>query len=362
MDTDDVDTHGIIVADTRAPDQFIGHRRPRCSWNRPAASRRVSTVTRSPMVMRCTSPSRSDVSGWTTALAIPVDALDGPLRRSMLALIGIGVSLCLERDRRVVLSHRLTLTSGRLPTPRRCRRRRSAAAPFDRHGSQASWSLTRTFPPNCSPIVGGSMTSTSPTPMRHGKTRKLTKPNEDQFLAMCGHELRNPLSPIVTALGCSSCVAEPGLARSRDYRAAGAASDPARRRSTRVSRSRVAKWSCNHARSRSSPSSHKRGDASPCWRNAQHQLSVDVTATGLSLTATFDRLAQVLANLLSTPPNTRRQADTYTFGAVAMATKSWSTSPTTDRACRAICYRTCSICSYRVHARAIDGKVDWDSD
>ena len=54
--------------------------------------------------------SRGEVSGWTAGLAVPVDALDGPLRRSMLALVAIGLlAFVISATGAFVLSRRLTL-------------------------------------------------------------------------------------------------------------------------------------------------------------------------------------------------------------------------------------------------------------
>ena len=106
-----IDTRGTIVASTRTPPQFIGQ---------PATALLLTHIRSLPEgVYRETMPdgqrayvafSRSEVLGWTAALAIPVDALDGPLRRSALALVGIGLlAFVVGATGALILSRRLTL-------------------------------------------------------------------------------------------------------------------------------------------------------------------------------------------------------------------------------------------------------------
>ena len=61
--------------------------------------------------------------------------------------------------------------------------------------------MTRSsVPRSCLRTVNASATNTWRPPKRRAVTRRTANRTKDQFLAMLGHELRNPLSPIVTAL------------------------------------------------------------------------------------------------------------------------------------------------------------------
>ena len=108
---------------------------------------------------------------------------------------------------------------------------------------------------------------------------------KDEFLAMLGHELRNPLAPILTALRADAA-ARPGAGGqgAGDDRAAGAAPGPAGRRPAgRVAHHPAARSSCARARSSwrgggqgdrdgqpaaraaRAPADHRRCRAAGCW-------------------------------------------------------------------------------------------------
>jgi len=306
-----VDTRGIIVASTRAPDQFIGQ---------PATSPFLEQTRRlTEGIYRDVIPdghevyvafNRSDVSGWTTALAIPVDALEGPLRRSMLALIGIGVlAFVVSATGAFVLSHRLTLDIG-------------AAA-------DAAQALAGGGGPQLRPSIvtevrrlGHSLERSAQLLSDRRRERdehlahadaarqdaEAANRTKDQFLAMLGHELRNPLSPIVTALGLlklrgGTWPRELAIIERQVRHLIRLVDDLLD--VSRITRGKVEL----QPRPIEIHSVVARAVemASPLLEERQHQLSVDVAATGLVVDGDVDRLAQVLANLLSnaakyTPP------------------------------------------------------------
>ena len=111
-------------------------------------------------------------------------------------------------------------------------------------------------------------------------------PTKDEFLAMLGHELRNPLAPIVTALradgaaGRASRVAQ----RATDHRAPGRSTSCGWSTICSTSRaSRAARSSSSKQRGRAAPSRGRGGrDGEPAARAARaHRLIVVVPDAGL---------------------------------------------------------------------------------
>ena len=101
---------------------------------------------------------------------------------------------------------------------------------------------------------------------------------KDEFLAMLGHELRNPLSPIVTALQLMRLV-DDLLDVSRITQG------KIELRKTRIELAEVAARAIEMA--------------SPMLEKKQQRLSVDIPARGCIVDVDSSRLAQVLANLLT---------------------------------------------------------------
>ena len=118
---------------------------------------------------------------------------------------------------------------------------------------------------------------------------------------MLGHELRNPLAPILTALQLMSMRKTDGNERERTHhRAPGATRRPARRRPAR----RLA----HHARqdrARQGAGRARRGggardrDGQPAPRGARARACASTSPHGLVVEADGVRLAQVIANLLN---------------------------------------------------------------
>jgi signal transduction histidine kinase/DNA-binding response OmpR family regulator len=135
---------------------------------------------------------------------------------------------------------------------------------------------------------------------------------KDEFLAMLGHELRNPLAPIVTALqllrlrGVDAAQRERTIIERQVRHLVGLVDDLLD--ISRVTRGKI----------RLSPVPTELSEAvakgielaSPLLEQHQHDLSVDVPTEGLGVSADPTRLAQVISNLLTnaakyTPPGGR---------------------------------------------------------
>lgn len=124
---------------------------------------------------------------------------------------------------------------------------------------------------------------------------------KDEFLAMLGHELRNPLAPIVTALDLMKLRAGSPLPREHQI---------IERQVDHLSQlvddlldiSRVARGQVTLRRERV-----ELGDvvakavetASPLLEQRRHYLRIEVPGSGLTVDADVSRLAQIIANLLT---------------------------------------------------------------
>ena len=122
---------------------------------------------------------------------------------------------------------------------------------------------------------------------------------KDDFLAMLGHELRNPLSPIVTSLQ---------LLRMRDIHSP--EQDIIERQVNHLRRlvddlldvSRIARGKIELRRERIEVSDVLAAaieTSSPLFEQRMHRIDVDVPRTGLVVDADPDRMAQVFSNLMT---------------------------------------------------------------
>ncbi|MEQ1726900.1 MAG: ATP-binding protein [Vicinamibacterales bacterium] len=198
-----VDRAGTVVTRTRNPERFVGT---------PATDTYMARVTASTEgFYQDTSLegqqvyvafSRSSISGWTSAVVVPASAMDAPLRQSMAALSGMALLvLLLSGSGAYWLAGRISSDIG--------------------SATLAAEALAQGHPVHTGPSIVGDITRLAQALERSAsllaersteRDRNLAQAEaaraeaeeanlaKDQFLAMLGHELRNPLSPIVTAL------------------------------------------------------------------------------------------------------------------------------------------------------------------
>jgi CheY-like chemotaxis protein/nitrogen-specific signal transduction histidine kinase len=132
---------------------------------------------------------------------------------------------------------------------------------------------------------------------------------KDEFLAMLGHELRNPLAPILTALHLMRLRGEGGCARERAV-IARQVDHLARLVDDLLDVSRVTRGALRLERALVEVApvvADAVETAGPLIEERKHRLRVDVPRTGLVVHADAVRLTQVVCNLLSnaakyTPP------------------------------------------------------------
>ncbi|HKP10589.1 MAG TPA: histidine kinase dimerization/phospho-acceptor domain-containing protein, partial [Blastocatellia bacterium] len=91
-----VDSKGVVVARTRDPERFVGQSSP------PSFIEQINSASEgvykdinmdgAPVYVGF---SRADVSGWTAAVVVPRQVVEGPARRAMWFIVGIGLALLL---------------------------------------------------------------------------------------------------------------------------------------------------------------------------------------------------------------------------------------------------------------------------
>ena len=194
-----VDGQGIVVARSRDPERFIG------KSGTPSFLRHVREATEGLLPQTTldghpvyTAFRRADLSGWTAVIAVPRPVVEGPARRSLLITAGIGLAL-------------LTVSGlGAFLFARRLSRSLASAA-------RAADTLALGGRPEPSPSPVAELARLSEALQRSAallaqrenllnehlaRTEAARADAEtanrakDEFMAMLGHELRNPLAPI----------------------------------------------------------------------------------------------------------------------------------------------------------------------
>jgi signal transduction histidine kinase/ActR/RegA family two-component response regulator len=298
-----LDRHGVIVARTRDPDQYIGMPGPPSVLARMrAATEEVFKDTMIEGKAGYIAFSRVPSAGWTAAVVVPAKVVEGPMRRSILAVASAGLLLLFVSGAGAfMLSRRLTRSIA------------SAASAADAlaHGSRL----------HVEPAAVREMERLSQALERSGDLldRRERERDEhlrhaevaraeaeaanrvkDEFLAMLGHELRNPLAPIVTAL---DLLGRRGLIHTREFHILERQTQHLVRLVddlldvSRIERSKVDLE--REPVELSAVVTRAVEMARPLVDRFRHRLELDVPRRGLVVHGDPMRLAQVVANLLT---------------------------------------------------------------
>jgi signal transduction histidine kinase len=194
-----VDGRGVVVARSRDPERFVGQRGTPSFLRRireaPEALHPETTMDGKPVYLAFR---RADLSGWTAVIAVPREVVTGPARRSLLvvtgiglallALSGLGASLFSRRLSRSLESAALaaaTLALGGRPEPRP-----SSVAELAR--------LSEALERSAELLIqkGEQLNEQLARTEAARADAETASRGKDHFMAMLGHELRNPLAPI----------------------------------------------------------------------------------------------------------------------------------------------------------------------
>ncbi|AKJ04976.1 signal transduction histidine kinase [Archangium gephyra] len=306
-----VDQQGKVAARTRDPVRFVGQpATPSFQRNTRASLEGVYSDVSMDGEPVYVAFSRSQPSDWTAAVVSPRRLLDAPVADSMLAMGGLGLVLLLAS------------TGGAWFISRRLERSITQA-------SEAAAALAQGNPPHLEPSGVRELEQLGEALERSGQLLRERERERDAnlaaaetaraaaveatrakdvFLAMLGHELRNPLAPIVTSM---EVLRRRGLAQTPEHEViARQLRHVVRLVDDLLDMARLARGQLSLHREPlelSSVSSRAVEAATPLIERRRHVLETDVPSSGLPVLGDADRLTQVIANLLTnaakyTPP------------------------------------------------------------
>jgi signal transduction histidine kinase len=198
-----VDGKGVIVARTRDPERFVGKPGTPAFLQRILRAREglspSTTLDGTPVY---TAFSRARLSDWTVLVAVPREVLDGPVRRSLLLFAGIGLALlAVSGTGAFLFSRRLSrsIESAALAAGTLARGERPVLAP----SAVAEVALLAAALERSADLLLARNQALQEHLARAEAARaeaETASRAKDEFLAMLGHELRNPLSPILNGV------------------------------------------------------------------------------------------------------------------------------------------------------------------
>jgi signal transduction histidine kinase/ActR/RegA family two-component response regulator len=298
-----LDTEGTIAVRTRGGENFVGTRATEAFRERlRQRPESISSETTRDGILVYAATSRGRF-GWTAVVVVPRAALDAPLRTSMAGVLTGGVLLMLCGLAAVLV------LSGRLTADLAGATRAAEAVAEGRPLPQVNAHVTETL------RLQRSLATTALLLDRRaierdeeirradaarGEAEEANK-TKDQFLAVLGHELRNPLAPALTALE---------LMKARDPQAFRREREVLERQVAHMARlvndlldvSRLARGKVQLVRRRFElrEAIDRAVDmARPLMAQQAHSFEASAPAAGLPVDGDIDRIVQILSNLLT---------------------------------------------------------------
>ena len=357
-----LDSEGIIAVRTRGAENYVGNpaTEPFRTQVRQVRESMWSTTTREgqPVYAACV----RSAYGWTTVVVVPRALLDAPLRGSMGGVV-IGGALLMISGLIVAL-----LISRRLSADFAAATSAAEAVADGRSAPRRRMHVAETERLQQSLVTAASLLekrardrddeiARADTARKEAEEANQTK---DQFLAVLGHELRNPLAPALTALELMKARSPDTFKREREV---------LERQVAHMSRlvndlldvSRLArgKVQLDRRRFELKEAVDRAVDmARPIIVQRQHTIDVSVPATGLMLDADIDRIVQVLSNLLTNAAKYSSDTGHISLNAARSGENVIVTCEDDGRVFRRISRRNSSIHLHKGRARSIGVKAD----
>jgi signal transduction histidine kinase len=198
-----VDGKGIVVARTRDPERFVGKSgTPSFLQHIRQAREGLSPSTTLEGTPVYTAFNRARLSDWTVLVAVPRETLDGPVRRLLLLFAGIGLALlAVSGVGAFLFSRRLSgsIESAALAASALARGERPDIEP----SPVAEVALLAAALERSADLLLARDRALQEHLARAEAARaeaETANRAKDEFMAMLGHELRNPLSPILNGV------------------------------------------------------------------------------------------------------------------------------------------------------------------
>jgi signal transduction histidine kinase/ActR/RegA family two-component response regulator len=306
-----MDNNGVLVARTRDPARFVGGK------GTPEFLRRYSSLNEDfyrdstlEGVPVYGAYSRAPMSRWIAGVAVPVAVVNAGFRQSLVVvttfgifLLAIGLAGAFEISRRI--SRDIARAAGSADLIARGRHPDVGWSPVS-EVERLSDALVRSADLlDARQRERDEQVARADAAKLEAERARIAAEEadsaKDDFLAMLGHELRNPLAPVLTALELMRLRGESGSQRERDIierqikhltRLVEDLFDVSRLRRGRVELRRRP-FEIIRSIEKAIESS------SPLLSDGSHKLTVDVSVAGLVVDGDETRLAQVFANLLT---------------------------------------------------------------
>jgi signal transduction histidine kinase len=307
-----LDSEGTIAVRTRGSENFVGTRPSDAFLARIRQA--VETVSRE--TTREGTPVYAATSrgqhGWTAVVVVPTAVLDAPLRASMTGVLtGGGLLMICGLVAVLFVSRRL---SSDLSTATLVAEAVAAGQPAPQSTAHVAETLRlqRSLATAASLLEKRARERDEEIRRADAARTDAEEANQtkDQFLAVLGHELRNPLAPALTALELMKARDPNQFKREREVLERQVA-HMARLVNDLLDVSRLArgKVQLDRRRFEVKEAVDRAVDmARPLLVQHRHQLELSVPVQGLAIDADVDRIVQILSNLLTnaakyTPPD-----------------------------------------------------------